>query len=1139
MESAIQRNVRNYIVATGDSSQEALAASSAILETVKFLCFGIHVDPVHSAALQFAPVDVNDGNVQTSILVLVQALGEYLTSEEDSVRAKATGILSFVLANCQQNQINATAVNVLTDFFRERLADKISAPKLLEGLLALSKFDAFSNENATKTAKALFNVNVQSFQQAVRHTVFQTIDSLLKQHLQALQKLGDDFVFGFTQIMDGEKDPRNLLLAFGLIKNIIHEFDIASHVEDLFEVTFCYFPITFKPPPDDPYGITAEDLKFSLRECLAATPHFAKFAMPLLLEKLSSSSGSAKKDSMETIAACAPIYGATALIPYLADLFDALKIEIFHATDPALEDAALAAMHRIVATLSAGISVIAAADPTEKALKPLIVECMVNLKEPEAKNSKPAGRILKAAASASDPACNAIVTAAVPILLRQYRESNLATRKKAIIDVLHEFLEASKTLYGSIDDTNDGTRKRKRKRERMSLSASYDCRVAVCPAASDAVPSCSLTLPSSSFSPFIVPPADQDFVTPLLAYKDRFFEIFGTALMSSNEYSALRLGGLKGLHLMAMLRQYLAINEVGIVVQSINQILLDDDDAELRTEALKSLFMIAHHRPAPLLEHTVPSLVAQLPYSLDDPAVAHRTYEKTLHALGELAVKPALFAVIVPELLKKLDRVSNTDSTNTDVTYPQAMLSTVLTVLNVKSAQAHTDIGSCITTLVPRLVSKLVESAMADPEGSDSMWGDVSTLQITASIVAFVLRSLDASSQKTFIDQLFDLFMKGNTAGSSLGGHAVDAPLSQARLTLLFAAVVGSSRKEVILPVASLPEFLTELIGLALEANDDVQREAVTRTVGSVVNKWQDDAGLTTFVQTNVITKLSAIMTSPVVDDLAQRKQSAALLVHLWITKALVLRTHALGFEMTDSVIKLFGDPQVGKKASEGFNVIIGDDELVLNKASFAVIKLLYKQRFFNHCLPGLVSGFKSSMDDVKHNHLIALSYVLRNIPKQVLLNELPPLRFETQYFAWNHNLQIHSSNDISNHFIFHQLFPLLIQSLSLPYPSLKIATLNTFYMATTDAPQVVAAHIQTLIPALLGLSKMAEPNTMKVRIAALRCLAQYPSALRYDILHPYKTQVLLELGQALDDNKRLVRRHAVDCRARWYTITS
>jgi len=40
-----------------------------------------------------------------------------------------------------------------------------------------------------------------------------------------------DFVFGFIQCLDGEKDPRNLMLAFTLIKHIIQEFDIAQHVE--------------------------------------------------------------------------------------------------------------------------------------------------------------------------------------------------------------------------------------------------------------------------------------------------------------------------------------------------------------------------------------------------------------------------------------------------------------------------------------------------------------------------------------------------------------------------------------------------------------------------------------------------------------------------------------------------------------------------------------------------------------------------------------------------------------------------------------------------------------------------------------------------------------------------------------------
>ena len=38
-------------------------------------------------------------------------------------------------------------------------------------------------------------------------------------------------MFGFIQCLDGEKDPRNLLLAFTLIKKIIQEFDIAQHVE--------------------------------------------------------------------------------------------------------------------------------------------------------------------------------------------------------------------------------------------------------------------------------------------------------------------------------------------------------------------------------------------------------------------------------------------------------------------------------------------------------------------------------------------------------------------------------------------------------------------------------------------------------------------------------------------------------------------------------------------------------------------------------------------------------------------------------------------------------------------------------------------------------------------------------------------
>ena len=62
----------------------------------------------------------------------------------------------------------------------------------------------------------------------------------------------------------------------------------------MFDSVFCYFPITFRPPPDDPYGITAQDLKGRLKDCIAASSLFAPFAFPQLIDKLDSTSPNVK-----------------------------------------------------------------------------------------------------------------------------------------------------------------------------------------------------------------------------------------------------------------------------------------------------------------------------------------------------------------------------------------------------------------------------------------------------------------------------------------------------------------------------------------------------------------------------------------------------------------------------------------------------------------------------------------------------------------------------------------------------------------------------------------------------------------------------------------------------------------------------
>ncbi len=55
------------------------------------------------------------------------------------------------------------------------------------------------------------------------------------------------------------------------------------------DVVACYFPITFRMPPENMHGLTRDDLANSLEDTLSCTPLFAPFILPLLLEKLSSS----------------------------------------------------------------------------------------------------------------------------------------------------------------------------------------------------------------------------------------------------------------------------------------------------------------------------------------------------------------------------------------------------------------------------------------------------------------------------------------------------------------------------------------------------------------------------------------------------------------------------------------------------------------------------------------------------------------------------------------------------------------------------------------------------------------------------------------------------------------------------------
>ncbi|XP_069317304.1 MMS19 nucleotide excision repair protein homolog isoform X3 [Eulemur rufifrons] len=301
---------------------ETAAPTGALWGLVHDFVMGQQEGPADQVA-----ADVKSGGY--TVLQVVEALGSSLENPEPRTRARGIQLLSQVLLQCHSLLLEKEVVHLIL-FYENRLKDHhLVIPSVLQGLRALSLCVALPPGLAVSVLKAIFQeVHVQSLPQVDRHTVYSIITNFMQTREEELKGLGADFTFGFIQVMDGEKDPRNLLVAFRIVHDLIsRDYSLGPFVEELFEVTSCYFPIDFTPPPNDPYGIQREDLILSLRAVLASTPRFAEFLLPLLIEKVDSEILSAKLDSLQTLNACCAGYGQKELKDFLPSLWSSVRRE--------------------------------------------------------------------------------------------------------------------------------------------------------------------------------------------------------------------------------------------------------------------------------------------------------------------------------------------------------------------------------------------------------------------------------------------------------------------------------------------------------------------------------------------------------------------------------------------------------------------------------------------------------------------------------------------------------------------------------------------------------------------------------------------------------------------------------------------
>ncbi|XP_076461080.1 MMS19 nucleotide excision repair protein homolog [Babylonia areolata] len=346
-----------------------------------------------------------------TLVQVVEALGEYLTSQNVDHRRRGTRLMAEILQKLPSDFLLEKEVGHVTVFLLSKLNDHHSIqPFALHGLAAVTKFAGFcdaamSRQVCTEIFKEVQN---QSLSQGDRRATYTVFYNSLTLHLSDVLSLGDSFVCGYVQQMDGEKDPRNLMLAFRCSLIVCRNFGLGTMEEDMFEVNSCYFPVDFVPPPNDPHGITKEDLSEALCQVMTATPVFAQYCYPLLLEKLTSDITSAKLESLKTLKACLAVFESKDLQEFVGSFCSQLIKEVRAGSSEEMVAASLQALTGITAQLSR----------VPQQLHEFMAETGASLvRQVELDNLSvrlSAARILCAMASANGQVCHAVASRLVP-----------------------------------------------------------------------------------------------------------------------------------------------------------------------------------------------------------------------------------------------------------------------------------------------------------------------------------------------------------------------------------------------------------------------------------------------------------------------------------------------------------------------------------------------------------------------------------------------------------------------------------------------------------------------------------------------------------------------------------------------------
>ncbi|CAH8362109.1 unnamed protein product [Eruca vesicaria subsp. sativa] len=1077
-----------------------------------------------------------------SINQLVVEMDMYLTTTDDVIRARGILLLAEMLNHLKEKPLDTAVVQSLAGFFTAKLAEWKSVRGALTGCLALIKRKDVAGlvtaTDAEAMAKAMIkSVQVQSLALHDRKICFELLECLLEQYPEAMINMGNLIVYATCEAIDGEKDPPCLMIAFHIVELLTQLFPspssspLAAEASDLFDIISCYFPLHYTHTKGDEASIPREELSRRLSLAISSTPFFEPYAIPLLLEKLSSSLTVAKVDSLRCLNDCVVKYGVNRMKKHYKDLWPALKDALYSFTEtdlsfglesltsPGFE---MGEIHREAVDLlqrlvKQDISFLGLVvdDPRVNMISDTISRYSQFEDMPDTSKLEilVVSQILCVSARASVESCNKIFET---FFFRLMNTLGIVEKVSSGDLVHNENSTASIKLYhGGLHLCIE------------LLTASKD----------------------------LIPSSEESSSTPWCSIVNRFsvslIEAFTSVVQSSyDECSADAYLGVKGLLAMGMLcggSSPVSKSEFEKILKTLTSIITAQRAKTVKWElALKALicmgsFIDRYSEREKAMSYM--GVVVENLVSLACSSHCSLPYPMILEATSEVCSTRPQYVEKMVQGFEEAFCSSFSDFYVNGNSKPIENCSQLLECVTNKLLPRVTEIDGLEKFLVHFAISmwNQIESSVVfsyDVSGREFVEAAMKTMR---QIVGVAL----VDSQNSIIQKAYNVISSSTlpamesiplTFAALEGLHRDLSTRDELILSLFASVIIGASPKASLPDVKSLIKlfmvsFLKGYIPAAQALGSIVNKLGISsdcsleeacdiifhQSFASGNNISSDDTDKTICGSETLLSKICLGFYGSV--DL----QTRAITGLAWIGKGLLMRGDGRVNEIALVLMECLKSsnssgnalhPSAMKHAADAFLILMSDSEVCLNRKFHAVIRPLYKQRFFSITVPILESLIVNSQTPLSRTMLhVALAHVISNVPVTVILDNTK------------------------------KLLPMILEGLSaLSVDAVDKETLFSLLLVLSGTltdikgQQSVSDNAHKIIECLVKLTSYR--HLMVVRETAIQCLATLLE-LPHGRIYPFRREVLQAVTKALDDPKRRVREEAIKCRQAWTSITS